>query len=81
MRPILDLPCLRSWETNIPVLAKLVMKKDTDQFITAFLRAVEDTPPDDRRRTKLMYYIDNLHYHYAAMPGMPFLDAMRMASQ
>ena len=81
MRPILDLPCLRSWETNIPVLAKLVMKKDTDQFITAFLRAVEDTPLDDRRRTKLMYYIDNLHYHYAAMPDMPFLDAMRMASQ
>ena len=83
MTPITALPCLRSWETNIPVIAKLVFTKITEQgigFITGFLRAVSQTPPEDPRRKKLMEYFDNCHYHTAPMPHA-FLERMRTASQ
>ena len=81
MPPIPGLPCLLSWETNIPVLAKLVIEKGKDRGINAFLRAVAEYPPEDPRRKKLMEYFDQCYFHWNPIPQVPFLNSMRIASQ
>ena len=86
MTPVTGLPSrLRSWETDAPVLAHLVIKKNSvtnisERGIGAFLTAIRETPPEDPCRKKLMEYCDHCYFHRDPMPQVPFLRSMRITS-